>query len=121
MARIKSRDYKRCYHLHLLPDTVKGDWLQYYPKPGEIAPYYAHLIKLLKMLKLDSGVSRHLVKQLQQVRAAGGLLFALEPLRLSNADYVNDPDWVIMYEGMEADKDVKLFLANSIQCVSFKR
>lgn len=115
---IRTRNYKKCYHLHLLPNVIKGDQMHYYPKPGEIAPYYSKIVKLLNSLQLEKALVKNLIDKLKNVRVQGGTLFALEAVEVPNNEYVKDPNWMIMYAGVEADKDVKLFVGDLDDCVN---
>lgn len=112
MKPIKTRSYRKCYHLYLLPTEVLEEAEHYLPQTNEIASYFHKLVSFLKYTA--SSETDHMAQfaRLRNIRSNGGLLMSLQIKNISIDEHDMDTDWSLLDLNYLCEKSVKLYIGD---------
>ena len=118
MKPIKTRNYRKCYHLFLLPTEVIDDAEHYLPQSNEIATYFHKLVSFLKYTAVNEGDHMAQYARLRNIRTNGGLLMSLQIKNVLIDDHDMDPTWSLLDLNYLSEKSVKLFIGDESKPVA---
>lgn len=118
MKPIKTRNYRKCYHLFLLPTEVMDDAEHYLPQSNEIATYFHKLVSFLKYTAANEGDHMAQYARLRNIRTNGGLLMSLQIKNVLIDEHDMDPEWSLLDLNYLSEKSVKLFIGDKSKPVA---
>lgn len=121
MKPIKARNYRKCYHLYLLPTEVMDDAEHYLPQCNEIATYFHKMVSFLKYTSANELEHMSQYARLRNIRTNGGLLMSMQVKQVLIDDHDMDPEWSLLDLNYLSEKSVKLFIGDDSKPVELSQ